>query len=127
MFTYDLSKVRGKVFEKFGSQRRFAEEINKSEKTISKKLHGKTFLNQSEIDIYCKALDIETNDIPQYFFIHEKQKVGFMATKVIVNVIGSVDREKLEEALKEFLLKVGDVNDKSVTTPERGTGENKRV
>lgn len=39
--SYNYSKLRGRVVEKFGTQRAFAKQLDLSERSISRKLSGK--------------------------------------------------------------------------------------
>lgn len=74
---FDYSKLLGRIVEKFGSQRAFAEACGFSENTISKKLSGqmaittKDIINWSSKDL----LDIEVTKIPEYFFTPKVQDV----------------------------------------------------
>lgn len=65
---YDYSKLEGRIKEKYGTQYRFARKIGMSERTLSLKLGGKREWKQKDIDITCKALALESADIPLYFF-----------------------------------------------------------
>lgn len=62
------SKLRGKIVEKFGSQKEFAKYIGKSEQTITAKLNDRADFSQDDIIEWCDALDIEAIDIGNYFF-----------------------------------------------------------
>lgn len=65
---YDYSKLRGRIVEKVGTQARFAEMMNFSERTCSLKLTGRVPFTQPEIINACKILDIAESDIGIYFF-----------------------------------------------------------
>lgn len=71
---FDYSKLAGRMTEKFGSQRGFAEACGFTETTISKKLSGKMKITTDDIVNWSKSelLDIPSVKIPEYFF---KEKV----------------------------------------------------
>lgn len=69
-FNYD--KLKGRIVEKFGTQRNLARALGVSERTISLKLNNKIFFSQDEITKISKLLNISLNEIQDYFF---KQKV----------------------------------------------------
>lgn len=72
---YDYSKLRGRIVEKLGSIKKYAELLKLSDTSISNKLSNKTPFNQDEIlrSIESDVLDIDVVEIPIYFF---EQKVG---------------------------------------------------
>ena len=65
---YDYSKLLGRSGEKVGTQKRFADRMGLSERSISLKLNGKTGWKQDEITAACKVLEISAAQIPSYFF-----------------------------------------------------------
>lgn len=65
---FDYSKLKGRIIEKCGSQKAFAEEMGMSKSTISIKLQGQTFFSQSQIFRAAKVLDIDPERIGAYFF-----------------------------------------------------------
>ena len=70
--TFDYSKLRGRVVEKFETLTNFANAMNLSEKSISSKINNKTYWKNNEISKACELLDIPDKEVNQYFF---KQKV----------------------------------------------------
>ena len=70
---YDYRKLIGRIAEKVGTQAKFAEQMNLSERTISLKLNCKIGWKQEEISKACTILDIEPENIPFYFFTEEVQ------------------------------------------------------
>lgn len=68
--SFDYSKLSGRITEKFGSQRAFADACGFSENTISKKLSGKMAITTNDIINWSSKdlLDIESTEIPVYFF-----------------------------------------------------------
>lgn len=65
---YNYSKLLGRIVEKVGTQSKFAERMEMSERTISLKLNGKVGWKQTEIAKACNVLDIRDVEIPNYFF-----------------------------------------------------------
>lgn len=72
---YDYSKLLGRIIEKFGSQKAFAEACGFSENTISQKLSGKMAITTKDIEnwILPELLDIPSSEIPEYFFKYKVQ------------------------------------------------------
>ena len=67
---FDYSKLEGRIVEKFGSRRAFAEAWGKSENTISRKLNGKIAFSTTDIIEVSGAemLDIHPAEYHEYFF-----------------------------------------------------------
>lgn len=65
---YDYSKLLGRITEKFGTQSRFSEAMDMSERTLSLKLNGKVDWKQRDIDKACGLLGLDETDIATYFF-----------------------------------------------------------
>lgn len=65
---YNYNKLLGRIVEKVGTQSKFAEKMELSERTISLKLNGKVGWKQSEISKACAVLEICETEIPAYFF-----------------------------------------------------------
>lgn len=67
---YDFSKLRGRIVEKFGSVKAFAEAFGWSLTTMSRKLNGKTAFSVSDIEEMSKPefLDIPPSEYHEYFF-----------------------------------------------------------
>lgn len=70
---FNYNKLRGRIIEKFGTQRSFAKKLGVSERTISLKLNNKIFFSQDEITSISELLKIESNEIQVYFFEKEVQ------------------------------------------------------
>lgn len=67
---FNYNKLEGRIVEKFGSRRAFAEAYGVSENTMSRKLNGKTSFSTSDI---IKMSSVDLLDIPaeqyhEYFF-----------------------------------------------------------
>lgn len=73
---FDYSKLIGRIIEKFGSRRNFAEAIELSENSMSQKLSGKMKITTDDIKQWCKPefLDIPCNEIGVYFFTPKVQE-----------------------------------------------------
>lgn len=65
---FDYSRLRGRIIEKYGTQGKFAEANNITDRSVSLKLNNGIGLSQEEIIDWCKKLDIELDKIPYYFF-----------------------------------------------------------
>lgn len=65
---FNYAKLLGKIVEIFGTQRKFAEAMGLSERTISLKLNGKMGWKQAEIVKESSVLSIPENSIVEYFF-----------------------------------------------------------
>lgn len=66
--TYTYRKLKGRIVEKYGSQKNFAEAIHISENALSRKMSGKTGLSQADIAEWIELLDIDKDAIGEYFF-----------------------------------------------------------
>ena len=69
---FDYSLLKGKIKEKCGTQRNFAQKMGLSNVSISEKLNSKSGWTQAEICRASEILDIAPILIESYFF---KQKV----------------------------------------------------
>ena len=65
----NYSKLRGRIIEKFGSQSRFAKHLGITEQTVTAKLNGRSRFTQEDIIAWCNALDIEPENVGDYFFV----------------------------------------------------------
>lgn len=73
--TFDYSKLRGRIVEKYGTQQAFAKGMAWSERTLSLKMSGQRMWKQNDI---CKAitlLHIDESEIPVYFFTAKVQTI----------------------------------------------------
>lgn len=71
--SYDYSKLRGKIVEKFNSQSEFAKAIGLSERSLSNKINSKVPWKQTEISECCRLLDIAETELAEYFFKNKVQ------------------------------------------------------
>lgn len=72
---FDYSKLRGRIVEKFGSQKEFAKAMKWSERTLSLKMNGIRTWKQTDIKKAIKLLELSDVDIPIYFFKRVVQNI----------------------------------------------------
>ena len=65
---FDYSKLRGRIREKYGTQKSFANAMDTTPATLSKKLSCKAYFDQMEIVRAVKLLDIQQGSVSAYFF-----------------------------------------------------------
>ena len=65
---FNYSKLKGRITEKCGTQKAFAELLGIAEGTLTYKLKGHTYFTQTEIYRAINILDIEPGSITLYFF-----------------------------------------------------------
>lgn len=73
---FDTNKLRGRIIEKFGSQKAFAITAGCSISFLSQYLNGLKSLDQKVMDKWIRLLDIPDNEINLYFFtrkVHETE------------------------------------------------------
>lgn len=70
---YDYSKLEGKIVEKYGTRKDFAEAMETSERTLSLKLNNRVPWKQNEMHKASKLLDFPESDIQVYFFTYKVQ------------------------------------------------------
>lgn len=75
---FDYRKLRGRIREKFGSERHFSSNMGWSERTTSLKLNGKRPWKQQEIIQAIKLLELSNDDIQLYFFTGKVQNIELM-------------------------------------------------
>ena len=73
MVEFDYSALRGKIVEKFGSQKEFAAALGLSERTLSMKLNNKVYFTQDEMSKTAKLLDVKIGRLKEYFFTPKVQ------------------------------------------------------
>jgi len=69
--SFRYNKLRGKIVEVYGSQAKFSDKIGLSEQIITAKLQGRSSFTQENIIAWAQALNIDQNDIGEYFFTFE--------------------------------------------------------
>lgn len=65
---YDYSRLKGRITEKFGTQRDFAKALKREDTYVSRYLNGIGKFTQPIIALWVEALDIDKADIGSYFF-----------------------------------------------------------
>ena len=73
--SYDYSRLKGKIIENYGSNAKFAEDMEWSERTLSLKLNNKVAWKQPEIVKAIDLLSLDENDITGYFFKLKVQNI----------------------------------------------------
>lgn len=71
---FDYSKLNGKIKEVFDTQELFAKAINVSTTSVNKKLNNKTLFTQTEIAKAMEVLNIEQENVSDYFFNKKVEK-----------------------------------------------------
>ena len=69
--SFNYSKLKGKIKEKFVTQSAFAKELGISSVSLSAKLNNRVEFSQVEIDKCCELLEIPKGFIVMYFFTQE--------------------------------------------------------
>lgn len=65
---FKYNKLRAKIKEVYGTEGNFAEALNTSQNTVSRRFNGKTQFSADDIKLWCKLLGIELEDSGKYFF-----------------------------------------------------------
>lgn len=65
---YEYNKLRGRIYEKYGSQKEFAKALGISENSFSLKMNCKTGFSQADMIACAELLDIPADEYGQYFF-----------------------------------------------------------
>ena len=65
---FDYSKLRGRIIEKCGSYKTFANAVGLSPTAVSLKLCNKAYFSQTDINRAVDVLDIEPGSVGAYFF-----------------------------------------------------------
>ena len=68
---FDYSKLRGRIREKVGTQKKFAELMGISNTSVTIKLKNKSYFDQAEIFRAVDILGIEEGSVSDYFFTEE--------------------------------------------------------
>lgn len=66
--SFDYSKLRGRIIEKYGSCGEFAKAVGWSINTLSRKLNHHTRFSTDDIENLTRMLKIPESEIPAYFF-----------------------------------------------------------
>lgn len=65
---FDYRKLRGKIREVYNTQDDFAKDLGIGRVSLSKRLTNKIEFSQQEIKKSCEILNIDKEEISQYFF-----------------------------------------------------------
>ena len=65
---FDYSKLKGRIIEKCGTQKAFAELLGINVSTLTSKLLGYTYFTQDEIMKSIEILEIDPSEVCLYFF-----------------------------------------------------------
>lgn len=72
---FNYSKLRGRIVEVFGTQIKFAEAMEWSERTLSLKMNSNRPWKQTDICKAIRLLNLTDEDIPIYFFTPKVQNI----------------------------------------------------
>lgn len=62
------SKLRGRIVERYGSQRKFSKDAGISNVSVTRKMTGKVGFSQKDIVKWSELLGIETGQIADFFY-----------------------------------------------------------
>ena len=65
---FDYSKLRGRIVEKFGTQKQFGKAMGMSEVSLTRKMTGAGNFSHREIYKAMRLLDLDGEVLAQYFF-----------------------------------------------------------
>ena len=71
---FDYSKLRGRIIEKFGTLKAFAQAMHMSSPSLTNKLAGQTYFSQADIIKAIDLLCIEDEPVTPYFFTLKVKK-----------------------------------------------------
>ena len=71
---FDYSTLRGRIREKCGTEGRFSTAIGCSHTHVSQVFNGRSFFTPVEIDTARDVLEINSNEIGDYFFTRKLNK-----------------------------------------------------
>lgn len=70
---FNYQKLKGRIIEQLETNGKFAELMEWSRPTLSRKLTGESEWTQGEIYKACKILNIELSELHLYFFVESVQ------------------------------------------------------
>lgn len=65
---YAYRKLRGRIVEKFGTQKAFAAHLGVSQNCVVNKLGRKSEFSQSDVERWAALLAIDRNEYGEYFY-----------------------------------------------------------
>lgn len=66
--SYKYNKLRGRIIEKYSSQKEFSKAVGISANILSQKMNGKVGFSQEDIIKWSSLLEIGRAEIGSYFF-----------------------------------------------------------
>lgn len=77
----NTKKLKARMVEYGFTQKPIAKRLGISTQSFNYKLNGKLQFKGNEIAILCEILNIESNDIPEYFFVRAVPEKSSTVTK----------------------------------------------
>ena len=68
MAEFKYAKLRARIKEKYGTEGRFAEALNTSTVSVSRKFNDRTQFSSDDIRTWCSMLEIPIEESGLYFF-----------------------------------------------------------
>lgn len=68
---FENNKLRGRIVEKYGTLKAFSKIVNCSLSFLSLYFHGKKKLDQPTMAKWIEALEIEPEEVYDYFFVEK--------------------------------------------------------
>lgn len=68
---FNYQKLKGKITEKYKTQKTFAKMLKINPSTLSQKLSNGIIISTSEVIVYSKKLGIPKDEIVDFFFVLE--------------------------------------------------------
>lgn len=65
--SFDYSKLRGRIVERYGSVAKFSEKTKIKYPAVIRKMAGETAFTQADIVEWCELLGIDMSEAPLYF------------------------------------------------------------
>lgn len=66
---FDFDKLRHRIIEKIGSNRKMADLLGITEVSFSRKINGKTSFSAQDVYTMSELLEISADEIGDYFFV----------------------------------------------------------
>lgn len=65
---FERNKLRGRIVERYRTQTAYARALGITKDALSRKMTGKNGMSQDDIVRWCDLLDIDRDEIGEYFF-----------------------------------------------------------
>lgn len=72
--SFDYSKLRGRIREKYGTEQKFAAAMGIGRVSLSSKLNNESDFTRKQMLRAAEVLDLDATQIPEYFFTAVVQK-----------------------------------------------------